>query len=340
MARERYQGGLSPYVSVLTAENALIDERRAYADAQSRAFSLDITLIRALGGGYAARLKPVPGAPRHGRSHHHRRPRPTPAPRPLRPPGARARPRLTRRQPPPRRPPAAARLAGRPRRLFLILGAVVVLAAVGYGVYWLLVGSHHVSTDDAYVNADVADVTPLVCGPIVSAPATDTLPVKKGDVLVVIDPTDFKIALAAAEAALGQAQRKVEGYFANRDAQTRDDRRQGAPTSTTPAPSSPAPRPTSPRRAPTSRAARRSPHDGAVSGDELTIAENRLRQTEAAVGRPRGPPWPRPRPTGSPPPARRASPRRWWPAPTSAPTRRSPPPRPRSTRRSSTWSAP
>src|SRR5580704_15669011 len=53
VARERYQGGLSPYVSVLTAENAVIDERRAFADAQSRAFSLDIALIRALGGGYA-----------------------------------------------------------------------------------------------------------------------------------------------------------------------------------------------------------------------------------------------------------------------------------------------
>ena len=53
VAKERYQGGLSPYVSVLTAENALIDERRAYADAQSRAFTLDIALVRALGGGYA-----------------------------------------------------------------------------------------------------------------------------------------------------------------------------------------------------------------------------------------------------------------------------------------------
>jgi NodT family efflux transporter outer membrane factor (OMF) lipoprotein len=54
IARERYHGGLSSYVSVLTAENAVIEERRAFADAQSRAFALDITLIRALGGGYAA----------------------------------------------------------------------------------------------------------------------------------------------------------------------------------------------------------------------------------------------------------------------------------------------
>jgi NodT family efflux transporter outer membrane factor (OMF) lipoprotein len=53
IAQDRYRGGLSSYVSVLTAENAIIDERRAYADAVSRAFSLDIALVRALGGGYA-----------------------------------------------------------------------------------------------------------------------------------------------------------------------------------------------------------------------------------------------------------------------------------------------
>jgi NodT family efflux transporter outer membrane factor (OMF) lipoprotein len=53
IATERYQGGLSSYVSVLTAENSVIDERRAFADAQARAFTLDIALVRALGGGYA-----------------------------------------------------------------------------------------------------------------------------------------------------------------------------------------------------------------------------------------------------------------------------------------------
>jgi NodT family efflux transporter outer membrane factor (OMF) lipoprotein len=53
VARLRYQGGLSSYVDVLTAENAVIEERRSYADAQARAFTLDIALIRALGGGFA-----------------------------------------------------------------------------------------------------------------------------------------------------------------------------------------------------------------------------------------------------------------------------------------------
>ena len=125
--------------------------------------------------------------------------RPTTAP----PPGVAA------PSPAPAGPPAGAARRAKPRieageNLFLLLGAVVVAAAIAYGLYWVLIASHHVSTDDAYVNADVADVTPLVSGPIVSAPATDTLPVKKGDVLVVIDPTDFKIALASAEAALGR----------------------------------------------------------------------------------------------------------------------------------------
>ncbi|HEV2362868.1 MAG TPA: efflux transporter outer membrane subunit [Caulobacteraceae bacterium] len=53
IAELRYRGGLSDYVSVLSAEDAVIAERRALADAQARAFSLDIALVRALGGGFS-----------------------------------------------------------------------------------------------------------------------------------------------------------------------------------------------------------------------------------------------------------------------------------------------
>ena len=167
-------------------------------------------------------------------------------------------------------------------QLFLILGVVIAVAAIGYGAYWLLVASHHATTDDAYVNADVADVTPLVSGPIISAPATDTLPVKKGDVLVVIDPTDFKIALASAEAALGQAQRKVEGYFANRDADAATTSSKAASVEQARAQLASADADLAKARTDLSRRQALA-HDGAVSGDELTIAENRMRQTEAAL---------------------------------------------------------
>jgi NodT family efflux transporter outer membrane factor (OMF) lipoprotein len=64
IAVARYEGGLSPYISVLTSENTLINQRRAVADLEGAAFVNDIALVRALGGGFqvapsdaAARLR-------------------------------------------------------------------------------------------------------------------------------------------------------------------------------------------------------------------------------------------------------------------------------------------
>ena len=54
IARVRYEGGLDSYTSVLTAENAVILQRRAAADLESRALTLDAALVRALGGGFRA----------------------------------------------------------------------------------------------------------------------------------------------------------------------------------------------------------------------------------------------------------------------------------------------
>ncbi len=54
IARHRYEGGLSTYLDVLTAEDALINSQRALANLQSRELSLEISLVHALGGGYQA----------------------------------------------------------------------------------------------------------------------------------------------------------------------------------------------------------------------------------------------------------------------------------------------
>jgi len=54
IARLRYEGSLSPYLDVLTAEDTVLERRRAVADLDARAFTLDISLIRALGGGYVS----------------------------------------------------------------------------------------------------------------------------------------------------------------------------------------------------------------------------------------------------------------------------------------------
>ncbi|CAN7232942.1 HlyD family efflux transporter periplasmic adaptor subunit [Phenylobacterium sp. LjRoot225] len=107
--------------------------------------------------------------------------------------------------------------AGRRKRLFTLLGAAILAIAVLWLLYWVLIGSRSISTDDAYVQADTAQVTALVAGPIVADPTGETQVVRRGDVVAVIDPADYRLAVARAEAQLGQAERKVQGYYANED---------------------------------------------------------------------------------------------------------------------------
>jgi len=52
VARRRYEGGLANYQSVLLAEDSVLAQRLTVADLKSRAFSLDVALVRALGGGF------------------------------------------------------------------------------------------------------------------------------------------------------------------------------------------------------------------------------------------------------------------------------------------------
>lgn len=94
------------------------------------------------------------------------------------------------------------------RRALLGIGGAVLLAGVGYGGWYALVGSHHVSTDNAYVGADTAQVTPMVAGQVAQVLVSDAQTVKRGDVLVRIDDSDARIALADAEAALAKAKRQ------------------------------------------------------------------------------------------------------------------------------------
>ncbi|MDH7637854.1 HlyD family efflux transporter periplasmic adaptor subunit [Sphingomonas oryzagri] len=94
------------------------------------------------------------------------------------------------------------------RKALLGIGGAVLLAGVGYGGWYAVVGSHHVSTDNAYVGADTAQVTPMVAGQVAQVLVSDAQTVKRGDVLVRIDDSDARIALADAEAALAKAKRQ------------------------------------------------------------------------------------------------------------------------------------
>ena len=53
LAQQRFRAGLSTYLTVLTTESTVLNERRQDADLKARALDVRIALIRALGGGYA-----------------------------------------------------------------------------------------------------------------------------------------------------------------------------------------------------------------------------------------------------------------------------------------------
>ena len=98
--------------------------------------------------------------------------------------------------------------AGKRKKLFLILAIVVVVIGVLWAAWYFITQSGRVSTDNAYVGADSAQVTSLVSGAVTQVRVGGTQMVKKGDILVVIDGADARIDLATAEAALKQAQQK------------------------------------------------------------------------------------------------------------------------------------
>src|SRR3569623_163665 len=101
------------------------------------------------------------------------------------------------------------------RQALTALAAVVVVAGLGWGAYEWLVASHYESTDNAYVQGNVVQITPQIGGTVVAVYADDTDHVKAGQPLVQLDPADAKVALDQAEANLAQTVRQVRTVYAN-----------------------------------------------------------------------------------------------------------------------------
>ena len=94
----------------------------------------------------------------------------------------------------------------RRKRLLALLGAVVLVAGASYGTYWYAVGRHFESTNDAYLGADSVTIAPKVAGYVTEVAVGDNQRVRAGDVLVRIDPRDYRTALDSATADLENAQ--------------------------------------------------------------------------------------------------------------------------------------
>ncbi|PXF29083.1 hemolysin D [Pokkaliibacter plantistimulans] len=103
----------------------------------------------------------------------------------------------------------------RRKALFAALGLAVAVAGASALSYWEIVASQYVETDNAYAAVESAQVMSAVTGTVAEVAVKDSQAVKKGDILVVIDPADAKLALAQAEANLDSAIRRVKSYQAN-----------------------------------------------------------------------------------------------------------------------------
>jgi membrane fusion protein (multidrug efflux system) len=103
----------------------------------------------------------------------------------------------------------------RRRKALLSIASVVVVAGLAWGAYEWLIASHYESTDNAYVQGNVVQITPQIGGTVIAINADDTDFVKAGQPLVQLDPADAKVALDQAEANLAQTVRQVRTLYAN-----------------------------------------------------------------------------------------------------------------------------
>ena len=104
----------------------------------------------------------------------------------------------------------------RKRKLWLSgLAILVILLGLAVWAWHELYGRWSESTDDAYVNGNVVEITPLVTGTVVSIGADDGDLVHEGQVLINFDPSDAQVGLQSAEANLARTVRQVRGLFSD-----------------------------------------------------------------------------------------------------------------------------
>lgn len=108
---------------------------------------------------------------------------------------------------PPPSPPPPAPPSNR-RSLLFALAGLLVLAIVA--LYFIVPALYAQETDDAYVDAHVVSIIPKVPAYVQKLYVDDNSAVKAGQLLVELDPRDYAVALAQAEANLANAQSKLQ----------------------------------------------------------------------------------------------------------------------------------
>ena len=178
-------------------------------------------------------------------------------------------------------PPGGARLDT--RRLWLTrLAIALAVILVGWGLWYVLIGRNQVTTDNAYVNAEIAQVTPLIAGTVTEIRVKDTQTVKAGDVLVVLDDDKSRIAVAQAAADLAEARRRFRQAVATTGAMAANVTARGADIAQAEARLGAAQADFDKARIDLQRREKLAA-SGAVSGEELSDARKGLASARAAM---------------------------------------------------------
>lgn len=92
----------------------------------------------------------------------------------------------------------------------VIIPSVAAVFMLFFGIYAAIMSTHYQSTDDAFIEGRIISIAPRVSGPVTKLLIDDNQPVKKGDLLLEIDPNDYRVALDQAEAKLAEAEAKLK----------------------------------------------------------------------------------------------------------------------------------
>jgi membrane fusion protein, multidrug efflux system len=111
--------------------------------------------------------------------------------------------------------PEAGKDSSRRNRILLVVGAVFILIAIAFTAYWLLVARYVESTDNAYVQGNIVQITSQVSGTVTTINVDDTEHVPAGQPLLRLDSAEADIAVADAEAQLAQTVREVRTLYAS-----------------------------------------------------------------------------------------------------------------------------
>jgi len=162
--------------------------------------------------------------------------------------------------------------AERRRKGFVLFGAVILVAALPYGGWWLLSARFSEVTDDAYVAGNIVAVTSRENATVIALYADNTQAVRRGQLLIEMDPQVAEVTMRAAEANLARAVRAVHGTFASADSYSAQLQQAEVTLA----------------QAQSDYQRRQSALAGAVSGEELGHARDAVAAAEAAVNAARG----------------------------------------------------